>query len=408
MKNLVINKRAIIVKSISCFLVFFSFSILLLGQDKSNQPIFLDLKVLDQYHQKFTSSGDKSAKQLENFLKLAQDLLSAKPLSVMDKEVIPPSGNKHDFISMGPYWWPDPSKNDGLPYIRRDGEVNPEYRKITDEAYLSKTIEAVDVLTTAFYITKDKRYADKATELMRVWFLDDQTKMNPNMQHAQYIPGINTGRGIGLIETRGLFKITDAVTLLRLSGKLNDEFYAKIFDWFDKYFEWITKHQYGIDESNEKNNHGTWYDVQKCAIALFLGKTEIAKECIEASKTKRIASQIEADGKQPLELARTKSWGYSLMNLSGLFHLAIIGERIGVDLWKYESENGSSIRKALDFLIPYSIEHANWKYKQIETMKNNSLLPLLKIAQKKFDDEIYNNWLHKIFANNLTEEIIWE
>lgn len=96
------------------------------------------------------------------------------------------------------------------------------------------------------------------------------------------------------------------------------------------------------------------------------------------------------------------------MNLSGLFHLAIIGERIGVDLWKYESENGSSIRKALDFLIPYSIEHANWKYKQIETMKNNSLLPLLKIAQKKFDDEIYNNWLHKIFANNLTEEIIWE
>ena len=163
------------------------------SQTQIDRPIFLDLVQLEQLRNLYLQNNSQSQIHLNNFLALAEKLLEAKPLSVMDKSVIPPSGDKHDFMSIGPYWWPDSNKPDGLPYIRRDGERNPEYQNITDESFLTRTIGVVDTLAISFYITRDLRFAQKAAELIRVWFLNDETKMNPNMKHAQYIPGIKYG-----------------------------------------------------------------------------------------------------------------------------------------------------------------------------------------------------------------------
>ena len=119
------------------------------------------------------------------------------PYSVMDKDIIPPSGDKHDYISQGPYWWPDTTKPDGLPYIRRDGVVNPEREKFTDRRNLSNLLEATDFLSKAYYFSEDEKYATKIIELLQVWFLNDATKMNPHLEYGQGIPGITEGRGIG-------------------------------------------------------------------------------------------------------------------------------------------------------------------------------------------------------------------
>ena len=352
---------------------------------------------LDFFKDAYVHGEKKSKKIISDFLAEADGLLKSAPHSVMEKSIIPPSGDKHDFMSMGPYWWPDPSKKDGLPYIRRDGERNPEYYQIPDQEYFSTLMYNTQTLTVAFYITGDSTYAIKAVELIKVWFLNDETKMNPNMQHAQYIPGINTGRGIGLIETSGIFRVLDAVQILRSSALWKNEDDKKFVNWMESYFTWITTHPYGIDESKEKNNHGTWYDVQAGSLALFLGKTDFAKKLFEDAKAKRIGAQIEPNGEQPLELARTKSWSYCNMNLTAFIHLALLAETVNVDLWNYQSERGGSIRKAVNFLLPFAAGTDKWKHQQIAEFHTDSILHSLILAAKKYDGKFYNNWMEEIF-----------
>lgn len=335
----------------------------------------------------------------------ADNLLGMKPVSVMDKSQTPPSGNKHDYMSMGPYWWPNPDTQNGLPYIRKDGERNPEISKITDHAYEGKMSNAVYTLSLAYYITNESKYSKKAVQLIRVWFLDDSTKMNPNLNYAQGIPGICTGRGIGIIELSSIYNIVDAIGILETSDEWPKKDDEEIRRWFEDYLDWLTTSQYGNDELNWKNNHGSWYDVQTASISLFLGKNDFAEKIINRAKNKRIDLQIKQDGRQPLELERTKSWGYSVFNLNALFHLAYLGDHAGVDLWHYESPEGASIRKALDFILPFTLNMDNWKYEQIQKIDADSIYPLLLLAEIKFDKKIYSDWTRKIFGEKDKEQI---
>ena len=319
----------------------------------------------------------------------ADRAMTEGPFSVMDKPVVPPSGDKHDYMSRATYFWPDPSKPDGLPYIRHDGQTNPENRKITDHEEFGRMSEASRALALAWYFTGNADYANRAALLLRTWFLDPATKMNPNLEFAQAIMGVNTGRGIGIIDTRPLVDAIDAAGLLAGSTAWTAADDKGLHDWFTQYLHWMRTSKNGMDEDAAKNNHGNWYDVQVTSMELFLGDRKEAIDTLESVKTRRITVQIEPDGHEPLELARTKAWGYSNMSLDALCQLATFGGEVGVDLWNFKTADGRSIRGAIDFLEPYAAGQKKWDYQEIAGFHASALEPTLLRAVAAYHDPKY-------------------
>lgn len=326
---------------------------------------------------------------IEQVEKDAKKALKTEIRSIVTKEAVPPSGDKHDYVSQAPYFWKNPKTADGFPYIRKDGERNPEIKRFPDHDLLDDMVVAVEKLSTAYYFTNKEEYAAKSSEILRMWFLDPKTKMNPNLEFAQAIPGVNTGRGIGIIETRGLTRVVDSIGLLEGSKSWTKADQKGLEDWFDKYLTWLMKSKNGVDEALAKNNHGTIYDVQLVSFALFVGKTDFAKKWLEGVTKERIAKQIEPDGRQPLELDRTKSWNYSTMNLAGFVTLAELGENLGIDLWNFQTKDGRGIRKAIEFLYPFLNIENKWKYEQIEGFDANRLLPIIRRSARKYKDDAF-------------------
>ena len=336
---------------------------------------------------------DAALAKLENE---ARQALSGGTFSVVTKATTPPSGDKHDYMSQAPYFWADAKQSSGLPYIRRDGERNPEINKISDHHTMDQMVSGVRALSLAYYFQGNEEYAAKAVQLLRAWFLEPATRMNPNLQYAQFIPGVNTGRGIGLIETRGLADVVDAIGLLAGSKALSAADQRGLEDWYGKFLQWMLESKNGRDEGAAKNNHGTYYDVQTASFALFLGKTGLAKEILETAKQKRIGTQIETDGRQPLELVRTKAWSYSNGNLDGLMLLAQLGEDVGVDLWHYETRDGRSIRRALEYLYPFAVGEQKWPYQQLGGFDGKSLFALMRRAAARYNDDKFKAIMSKI------------
>lgn len=355
----------------------------------ANDPpmvFLLNYKELIGARQRMAVGNTETKAALSKLLRDADKTLTSGPFSVTSKTVTPPSGDKRDYMSQAPYFWPNPKSQSGLPYIRRDGERNPEIDKIDNHRVLDQMVGAVETVSLAYFFTTDEKYAAKATELIRAFFLIPETCMNPNLEYAQGIPGINTGRGIGLIETRGLSRVVDSIGLLHGARAWTGADQQGMEKWFAQFLEWMLESKNGRDEAAAKNNHGTYYDVQVVSFALFLGRRDLARRVLETAKQKRIALQIEPDGRQPLELARTKGWSYSVGNLDGLMLLARLGENIGVDLWNYESRDGRSIRKALNFLMPFAFGEKKWTYQQLGEWPPQMLFPLLRRAAGKYKD----------------------
>lgn len=325
----------------------------------------------------------------------ARKALTFGPVSVMDKTMTPPSGDKHDYMSQAPYWWPDPSKPNGRPYVRRDGERNPEINRITDHDNLGRVASAVATLGLAYHLTGRDEYATHAARLVRVWFLDPATRMNPHLKFGQGIPGINEGRGIGIIETRGLPEMLDGVLLLSRSPawKLADE--NSLHAWMTAYLRWLTTSQYGQDEAKNGNNHETWYDVQVAGLALYTGQGDLARGTLEGARA-RIARQIEPDGRQPRELERTRSWDYSIFNLRAFFDLATLSDRTTLDLWNYQTADGRSLRKALDYLVPFATGERKWPDAQITPFRPGELQSLLRRAAVAWKEPKYRELAVKV------------
>src|SRR2546423_6401218 len=367
------------------------------GADQSLQVFLLDATRL-QAARRAVDQGDKdTAAAWAKLQRDAQRALGEGPFSIVNKAVTPPSGDKHDYTSQAPYFWPDPKSPNGLPYIRRDGERNPELNKITDHHSLDQIEAAVETLALAYYFKGDEAYATKAVQLLRAFFLDPATRMNPNLEYAQFIPGVNTGRGIGLIETRGLTHVVDAIGLLAGSKALSGEDKRGLQDWFRKFLQWMLDSKNGREEAAAKNNHGTYYDLQVVSYALFVGRKDLAKQSLEQAREKRIAAQIEPDGRQSLELARTKAWSYSNGNLDGLMQLATLGRYAGVDLWNFQTKDGRGIRQALDFLVPIAIGEKKWAYQEIGGgVKPEMLFPLMQRAAAIYRDKAYQAVMVKV------------
>jgi hypothetical protein len=327
----------------------------------------------------------------------ADKAMAVKPPAVTDKPKVPPSGDKHDYFSTAPYFWPDPKKKDGLPYIRKDGERNPESdNENSDGPRLDRMAASVEALALAYYFTAREPYAGHAARFLRVWFLEPATRMNPNFNHAQAVPGINTGRGIGMIESRSFTDVADAVGLLAGSKHWTKTDQEGMIDWMSAFLDWAQTSKNGKEEQAAKNNHGTFYDVQVAHLALFVGQTNLAKQILESGRQNRIATQIKEDGSQPLELARADSFGYSRFNVQALFALAALGEHVDVDLWHFETAEGASIRKALDFLLPYVEQPEKpWPHENSKKTRRTLSSALLRRAYAVYGNERYLRALRK-------------
>ena len=355
------------------------------SQAVTPSTFLIDPAVLAANRQKIELGDNVLSEALAGLKEEAEVALTEGPFSVTHKTKIPPSGDKRDYMSMGTYWWPDPTKPDGLPYIRKDGITNPEIAEIKDHAYFSALCSNVSRLAVACYFTGEGKYAGKAAELLRVWFLDDDTRMNPHLNYGQAIPGITEGRGIGLIDTRALVHLIDGIQLLNAHGALTAAEYEGLQNWFRQYLEWMTTSPIGLDESREHNNHGTYYDIQTIAIALFIDRKDRALQMINDYTKARIEKQLEDDGRQPHELARTLSWTYSQMNLAGFFELAQLAENVEVDLWNYVSPGGKSIKKAFVWMLSH-VGDQPWEYQQIRPVDKSGFINLVKIASVKYPD----------------------
>ena len=337
-----------------------------------NKLTVYDYKLLSQVKLAIKEKDDDFLPAYKALIKAADKALNEGSFSVITKKQVAVSGDKHDYLSLAPYWWPDPSKDDGLPWIRKDGEINPLTRgRNVDEPVKDKMISNVKILSLAYFFSGDNTYAEKTKELLKVWFVNKETRMNPNLNYAQGVPGSSTGRCFGIIEFSGITHIITAIEILELDNSLESSLGNELKAWLNSYLIWLQTSELGHLENSRKNNHATLYDVQVVALLLFLDKTEEAKNVLTSVVDKRVETQIEADGKQPHELQRTKSLTYSILNLTGLTKLAFFGRKDGIqiDIWNYRSNTGD-IQKAYQYLLPFLKTQNQWPFEQLGSMDN--------------------------------------
>ena len=357
------------------------------------------------YVRALVTAGEPSvAAPLKKLRHEAEKCLTAPPVVITEKKHPQPGFDPHDYVSLATYYWPDPAKANGLPYISRDGERNPEIEEY-DSQPKGRMEHAVHNLVQAWFFTGDGKYAAGAARQLRAWFLDPATRMNPNLNHGQMVKGKDTGRGSGIIDTHGLPELLDDILLLHGAPGWTTADEQKLRVWCHDYLNWLRTSKIGKKEAEATNNHGSWYDAQCTALALFTGDRAQAKEILEHTKSKRIVKQIEPDGRQPQELRRTLSINYTLFNLQALFTCARLGEHVGVDLWNFRTEDGRGLRSALEWVLPYALHEKPWEHQQIHDTRFGRLYGLLRQASVGCREPAYELNAAKIEATD--EEKMW-
>ena len=345
--------------------------------------IKLDFKMLADKKIRVRSKDPALMPAYEQLLQDADRLLDYAPVSVMQKSGVPPSGDKHDYMSIAPYFWPDPSKPNGLPYINKDGVVNPEVRQYTDKTNLPIVCNNIYLLSLAWYFSNDEKYARHASQLAEVWFLDTATRMNPNLNYGQAVKGVTEGRAEGLIDSRFFIWAIDGIRLLQTSRYWTARDQTSMKQWFSAFLSWMQTSRIAQKEMNSKNNHGVWYDAQNLAMALFADSVELAGKIVQRA-VDRLDRQMDTSGLFPLELTRTTSLHYSVFILNAFIVVADLSEQTSVDLWTLETPSGKSLKKALQAILPFTTREKPWPWPQIHEFNFYNAVPLLVADISKF------------------------
>lgn len=324
--------------SIGLFILLFSFTTVMAGENVKGQV--------------------RQLLQTET-LKRADAALESVPMTVTATRAERSAGGIHDFYSEGDYWWENP-QNPAGPFIRRDRETNPDNFTAHRHAMI-RFSQLVGDLTSAWILTGDKKYTDAAMRHIRAWFIDQKTMMNPNLLYAQAIKGIATGRGIGIIDTIHLIEVAQSLRLMEAQGIIEDKELQTIRLWFSDYLTWLSTHRYGINEMEAKNNHGTCWTMQVAAFASFTQNEEMLRFCRERYRSVLLPNQMAADGSFPLELERTKPYGYSLFNLDAMTTLCHLLTTPEENLWDYTTTDGRNIEKGISWLFPFVKDKGSWQ-----------------------------------------------
>ncbi|HET6555728.1 MAG TPA: alginate lyase family protein [Prolixibacteraceae bacterium] len=290
----------------------------------------------------------------------ARKMLKEKPVTITSFRCKRSAGGNHDFYSEGDYWWPDPANTEG-PYIQKDGQTNPD-NFVEHRLAMIRLSEIVATLTSEWLLHGDQKYADQAVKHLNAWFIDSVTRMNPHMLYAQAIWGRYTGRGIGLIDAYHLVEVAQSAKVLIEKMAIPEKDAAKIKEWFKSFLNWMTTHSYGIDEMNAKNNHGTCWVVTASAMADLIGDEGRKQLCKERFKTILLPEQMAENGSFPLELKRTKPYGYSLFNIDAMCNLAQILSTSEDNLWEFKTPDGKSLKKGMEFIFPFIVDKSSWAY----------------------------------------------
>ncbi len=332
--------------------------------------------------------------------------LQQPPITVTAKSSKRSAGGKHDFFSEGDYWWPNPISVDS-PFIQKDGMTNPG-NFTAHRLAMIRFSKIVGALASAYQLTKDQKYVLHALKHCQAWFVDKQTFMNPSLVYAQAIKGRFTGRGIGIIDTIQLMEIAQAMLLMEHAPGMDKKILIEIKNWFAQYLQWLTTHPYGKDEMNAENNHGTCWVMQVAIFAKLTGNEPLLKFCSDRYKNILLPNQMAVDGSFPRELKRTKPFGYSIFNLDAFTMICQILSTKENNLWNYATTDGKSIKKGIDFLIPFVKDKSQWPYAHDVMYWNDWPVaqPFLIFAANALNDErCFAAWKQLDHAPN-EEEVI--
>ncbi|MFE7130394.1 alginate lyase family protein [Streptomyces sp. NPDC057638] len=335
----------------------------------------IDGERLQRAKERFRRGDPALRRAVRDLVVQADRWLGQGPWTVVDKPRPAPSGDPHDYLSQAPYWWPTqprtPENPWGCPYVQRDGERNPEVDTGTDRPGIGKVVGASTTLSLAWYYTGDPRYARHAATVLRTWFVDPATRMNPHLNHGQFIPCRFDGRAIGIIDFSQMYtSVLDAVAILDTGAPgWGGSDRAGTRAWNAAFLGWLRNSAFGQEEAAARNNHGTFHDMQVAALAVATGDRALARQVVLDARAKRVDPQIAADGAQPQELRRTRSWHYSTFSLVAFARLAAIGQRVGVDLWSYRGPAGQGLRAAVRYLLPAATGAAAWTHPELRFLR---------------------------------------
>lgn len=331
-------------------------------------PVLIGLDYSELLRNKDDLAGGKTqtVASYNRVISIANGILTKTALKVTDGAT-PVSGNVHDFYTISSYAWPNPNTEDGMPWIYKDGYINEEAEGDDyDLKRYNTTIYYIKTLSLAWFYSGDEKYASKAAELLRVWFINEETRMTPAFEYTSAIPGVTNGRYSGIIYGVAMIDIIDFVYLLSMSESWTQTDDTNLKQWFADYLNWLVTSDFGIKESNTTNNHSAWYCAQVATFSIYSGNISLANTMVEKGKF-HLDQQMVADGSLPRELARTRSFHYSYYGLDAFAALANCGSRIGNDLWNYELSDGRSFKKAFDFFLPYITKEKAWTWADIDS-----------------------------------------
>lgn len=353
-----------------------------------------------------TSHTDFFAKERIRVVRLAAKYKDLKPITVTAEYSSRSAGGSHDFYSEGDYWWPDPDNPDG-PYIQRDGMTNPDNFTAHREAMI-RFSQISGALASAYLVTKEANYVEALVPHLKAWFIDERTKMNPNLLYGQAIKGKVTGRGIGIIDTIQLMEVAKAIQAVEGSGVITNSEIQQMKAWFGEYLTWMTTHPYGIAERDHGNNHSVCWAMQAAVFAKFVGNQEVLDYCKEMYKTVLLPTQMANDGSFPQELKRTKPYGYSLFTLDAMATLCKVYADDSDNLFDFKTNDGKSLGLGISFLYPYLADKDAWPY-QKDVMyweKWPVRHPFLLFGGLAYDQQIYLKLWNTLDADFDTPEVI--